>query len=287
MTTLLEKNSKKIKFFGYVCLNVTLLVPLMSPTYSAFASSENKTLMQPQGVQSMSTNATNIVLVHGFWADGSSWSKVIPILRNAGHQVIAVQLPLHSVADDVATVKRALEQLKEPIILVGHSYGGFVITNAAYNNHNVTGLVYVAALAPNEGESLNDLVKTWPKEFLANGVGNVKPDSGGFLFIIPDKFHESFAQDVDRTEADIMAIVQKPPNQSMFVEKSGPPAWKQLRTWFQVSDNDRIIYPGAERNFAERMNATTLSLNSSHASLVSHPGEIAALILNATKGSTK
>jgi pimeloyl-ACP methyl ester carboxylesterase len=287
MTTLLEKNSKKIKFFGYVCLNVTLLVPLMSPTYSAFASSENKTLMQPQGVQSMSTNATNIVLVHGFWADGSSWSKVIPILRNAGHQVIAVQLPLHSVADDVATVKRALEQLKEPIILVGHSYGGFVITNAAYNNHNVTGLVYVAALAPNEGESLNDLVKTWPKEFLANGVGNVKPDSGGFLFIIPDKFHESFAQDVDRTEADIMAIVQKPPSQSMFVEKSGPPAWKQLRTWFQVSDNDRIIYPGAERNFAERMNATTLSLNSSHASLVSHPGEIAALILNATKGSTK
>jgi pimeloyl-ACP methyl ester carboxylesterase len=287
MTTLLEKNSKKIKFFGYVCLNVTLLVPLMSPTYSAFASSENKTLMQPQGIQSMSTNATNIVLVHGFWADGSSWSKVIPILRNAGHQVIAVQLPLHSVADDVATVKRALEQLKEPIILVGHSYGGFVITNAAYNNHNVTGLVYVAALAPNEGESLNDLVKTWPKEFLANGVGNVKPDSGGFLFIIPDKFHESFAQDVDRTEADIMAIVQKPPNQSMFVEKSGPPAWKQLRTWFQVSDNDRIIYPGAERNFAERMNATTLSLNSSHASLVSHPGEIAALILNATKGSTK
>jgi len=243
--------------------------------------------MQPQEVQSMTTNATNIVMVHGFWADGSSWSKVIPILRNAGHQVVAVQLPLHSVADDVATVKRALEQLKGPIILVGHSYGGFVITNAAYNNHNVTGLVYVAALAPDEGESHNDLVKTWPKEFLANGVGNVKPDSGGFLFIIPDKFHESFAQDVDRTEADIMAIVQKPPNQSMFVEKSGPPAWKQLPAWFQVSENDRIIYPGAERNFAERMNAITLSLNSSHASLVSHPDEIAELIINVTKGSNK
>ena len=116
----------------------------------------------------MVTNATNIVLVHGFWADGSSWSKVIPILRNAGHQVVAVQLPLHSVADDVATVKRALEQLGGPIILVGHSYGGFVITNAAYNNPNVTGLVYVAALAPDEGESLNDFVKTWPKDFLEN-----------------------------------------------------------------------------------------------------------------------
>jgi len=283
----MEKNSKKIKFFSLLCLSVTLLVPFMSPTYSAFATPENKTLMQPQGVQGMATNATNIVLVHGFWADGSSWSKIIPILRNAGHQVVAVQLPLHSVADDVATVKRALEQLKGPIILVGHSYGGFVITNAAYNNPNVTGLVYVAAFAPDEGESLNDLLKTWPKEFLANGVGNVKPDSGGFLFIIPDKFHESFAQDVDRTEADIMAIVQKPPNQSMLVEKSGPPAWKQLPAWFQVSENDRIIFPGAERSFTERMNANTLSLNSSHASLVSHPDEIAELILNATKGSTK
>jgi pimeloyl-ACP methyl ester carboxylesterase len=283
----MEKNSKKTKFFSLLCLSVTLLVPFMSPTYSAFATPENKTLMQPQRVQGMATNATNIVLVHGFWADGSSWSKIIPILRNAGHQVVAVQLPLHSVADDVATVKRALEQLKGPIILVGHSYGGFVITNAAYNNPNVTGLVYVAAFAPDEGESLNDLLKTWPKEFLANGVGNVKPDSGGFLFIIPDKFHESFAQDVDRTEADIMAIVQKPPNQSMLVEKSGPPAWKQLPAWFQVSENDRIIFPGAERSFTERMNANTLSLNSSHASLVSHPDEIVELILNATKGSTK
>jgi pimeloyl-ACP methyl ester carboxylesterase len=283
----MEKNSKKIKFFGLLFLNVTLLVSIMSPTYSTFTSPENKTLMQPQGVQGMAINATNIVLVHGFWADASSWSKVIPILRNAGHQVVAVQLPLHSVADDVATVKRALEQLGGPIILVGHSYGGFVITNAAYNNPNVTGLVYVAALAPDEGESLNDLVKTWPKEFIENGVGNVKPDSGGFLFIIRDKFHESFAQDVDGTEADIMAIVQKPPNQSMFVEKSGAPAWKQLPAWFQVSENDRIIYPGAERNFAERMNATTLSLNSNHASLVSHPDEIAELILNATKGSAK
>ena len=96
----------------------------------------------------MAINATNFVLVHGFWADGSSWSKVIPILRNAGHQVVAVQLPLHSVADDVATVKRAIDQIGGPIILVGHSYGGFVITNAAYNNPNVTGLVYVAAFAP-------------------------------------------------------------------------------------------------------------------------------------------
>jgi pimeloyl-ACP methyl ester carboxylesterase len=234
----------------------------------------------------MATNSTNIVLVHGFWADGSSWSKVIPILRNAGHQVIAVQLPLHSLADDVATTKRAVEQLGGPTILVGHSYGGFVTTNAAHNNPNVTGLVYVAALAPDEGETLNDYVKTWPKDSVKT-LDIINSDSGGFFFINQEKFHESFAQDVDGTEADIMAIVQKPPNQSIFAEKSGPPAWKQLPAWFQISENDRIIYPGAERNFAERMNATTISLNSSHASLVSHPDKIAELILNATKGVTK
>jgi pimeloyl-ACP methyl ester carboxylesterase len=280
------KDRQNIKFFGSLYMSVILLLVFMLRTYSSLASSENKTLMQPQGVQGMTTtNATNIVLVHGFWADGSSWSKEIPILKNAGHQVIAVQLPLHSLADDVATVKRAVEQLGGPTILVGHSYGGFVITNAAYNNPNVTGLVYIAALAPDDGESLNDYVKTWPKDFLKT-LDNVKPDSGGFLFISQEKFRESFAQDVDGTEANIMAVVQKLPNQSIFAEKSGPPAWKQLPTWYQVSENDRIIYPDAERNFAERMNATTLSLNSSHASLVSHPDQISELILNATKGRT-
>ena len=114
--------------------------------------------MQPQGVQGMATNATNIVLVHGLWADGSSWSKVIPILENAGHRIIAVQLPLHSLADDVATVKRAINLVGGPTILVGHSFGGFIITNAAYNNPNVTGLVYVSAFAPDEGESTANYV---------------------------------------------------------------------------------------------------------------------------------
>jgi pimeloyl-ACP methyl ester carboxylesterase len=269
-----------------LCLSIAITISLASTTDFGLATPENKTLMQSQGVQSMSTNATNIVLVHGGLADGSSWSKEIPILENAGHRVIAVQLPLHSLADDVTTVKRAIDLVGGPTILVGHSYGGSVITNAAYNNPNVIGLVYIAALALDEGESLNDYVKTSPKDFLKT-LDNVKSDSGGFLFINQEKFRESFAQDVHGTEVDIMTVVQKLFNQSIFAEKSGPPAWKQLPAWFQVSENDRIIYPDAERNFAKRMNATTLSLNSSHASLVSHPDEIAELILNATKGSTK
>src|SRR5919202_4746752 len=139
---------------GLLCLSIILFLGFMSPAYSGSASPENKTLMQLQGTQAMSTvNRTNIVLVHGLWADGSSWSKVIPILKNAGHRVIAVQLAAHSLADDVATVKSAIDLVSGPTILVGHSFGGFVITNAGYNNRNVTGLVYVSGFAPDEGES--------------------------------------------------------------------------------------------------------------------------------------
>jgi pimeloyl-ACP methyl ester carboxylesterase len=269
----------KQKVLILLCLSIAITTSVASTANVGLATPENKTLVQPQGIQSMSTNATNIVLVHGGWADGSSWSKVIPILENAGHKVIAVQLPLHSLADDIATVKRAIDLVGGPITLVGHSYGGEVITNAGYNNPNVTGLVYIAAFAPDEGQSLSSFVDPakFPKDlFLV--------DSGGFIYLNPEIFRENFAQDVDPAEADIMAIVQKPFNQSIFGEKSGPPAWKQLPTWYQISDADRMIPPDVERMFAERMNATTLSLNTSHASYVSHPNEIAELILNATKG---
>jgi pimeloyl-ACP methyl ester carboxylesterase len=277
----MQKVRQNIKSLGLLCLTITLLLGIMSPTYSGFASPENKTLMQPQGVQGMATNATNIVLVHGVWADGSSWSKVIPILENAGHRVIAVQLPLHSLADDVATVKRAIDLVGGPTILVGHSYGGFVITNAGYNNQNLTGLVYVSAFGPDEGESTANFV-----DVAKLPPGLLVFDSGGYAYINPEMFHQAFVQDANATEAETLAVVQKPAHQSILTEPSGPPAWKQLPTWFEVSESDRIIPPDAQRQFAQRMNATTISLNSSHASLVTHPDEIAQLILNATKGST-
>jgi pimeloyl-ACP methyl ester carboxylesterase len=276
---------KNIKLFSLLCLSIVLLLGFVLPTYSGYvtAAPENKTLMQPQGKQGMATNATNIVLVHGLWADGSSWSKVIPILQKAGHKVIAVQLAAHSLADDVATVKRAIDLVGGPVTLVGHSYGGFVITNAAYNNKNVTGLVYVAAFAPDEGESTGNFV-----DVAKLPPGLLVPDSGGFVYLNPKMFHGAFVQDdANATEAETMAAVQKPAHQSLLTEKSGPPAWKQHPTWYQVSEGDHIIPPDAERMFAKRMNATTISLNSSHASLVTHPAEVAELILNATKGVTK
>ena len=232
----------------------------------------------------MTTNATkiNIVLVHGIWFDASSWSKVISILQNAGHRVIAVHLSLYSLTDDVAIVKRAIGLLGGPTILVGHAYGGFVITNAAYNNPDVKGLVYVAAPAPMEGQSMSTVLSPFPKEF--EGKPLLIFDEGGFAYINPSLFHAFLAQDVDEAQANILPVVQKPGKISGIAnEKSGPPAWKHLPTWYQVSENDHAILPALECKFAKQMNATTISLPSSHASLVSHPNEIGQLILNATK----
>lgn len=275
---------QKTKVLLLVGLSISIITGLASITHFAMASPENKTLMKPEVTTGMATagNNTNIILVHGGWADGSSWGKVISVLKNAGHRVIAVQLPLHSLTDDVKTVKRAVELIGEPTILVGHSYGGEVITNAAYNNPNVTGLVYIAAFAPDEGQSLSTFVdaKDFPQGFLVL-------DSEGLAYINSDMFHDRFAQDVDPTEADIMAVAQKPFNASIFAEKSGPPAWKKLPTWYQISESDLMIPPDTQRQFAKQMNATTISINASHASYVSHPDEIAKLILDATKGSTK
>jgi len=230
----------------------------------------------------MATNNTkmNIVLVHGAWADAGSWDKVIPILQKAGHHVIAVELPEHSLADDVATTKRAINLIGGPVTLVGHSYGGMVITNAGSNNPNVKNLVYIAAFAPKEGQAIGEFVN--PSKF---PPGALKQDEGGFVYWSnPNQFHDLFAQDLDPAQASTLFVVQKPINASIFAEKSGPPAWKQHPTWYQVSDNDRSIPPDIERIFAKQMNATTISLPASHVSYISHPNEVAEFILNATKG---
>jgi pimeloyl-ACP methyl ester carboxylesterase len=270
------------KFLILLIMATVLITGLVSTTNPALAGTENKTLMQPQGMNGMATNSSNVILVHGGWADGSSWGKVITILKNAGLNVVAVQLPLHTLADDVATVKRAVEHIGGPTILVGHSYGGEVISNAGYNNLNVTGLVYIAAFAPDEGQSLSTFVdaKDFPQGFLIL-------DSAGLAYINPAMFHDRFAQDVKQPDADIMVVAQKPFSAAIFGEKSGPPAWKQLPTWYQISESDLMIPPAAQHNFAKLMNATIISINASHASYVSHPDEIAKLIIDAVKGTSK
>jgi pimeloyl-ACP methyl ester carboxylesterase len=222
--------------------------------------------------------ATNIVLVHGAFADGSSWSRVIPLLEAKGFNVTAVQNPLTSLAEDVATTRRILAQQKGPTILVGHSYAGFVITEAG-NAPNVVGLVYVSTYGPAEGESHDDLVKRFPPPSAASAI---QLDEDGFLWIAREKFQEAFAHDVDSAQVRIMAAVQKPASKkNCFGAPVGAPAWKSKPSWFLISTDDRLINPELQRFVAKRMGAATVSVPSSHASLVSHPVDVANLITDA------
>ena len=215
----------------------------------------------------------NVILVHGAWADGSSWSKLIPLLLAKGYSVTAVQLPLTSLADDAATVKRAIALETGPVLLVGHSYGGAVITQAG-DLPNVKGLVYVAAFAPDAGESPGSISAANPPE----AFPNIAPDSDGYLWIKQDKFRESFCQDLDDADALVMAVTQKAPLGSTFGDNITAPAWKVKPSWYQISTHDRMINPENQKMMSARMNAKTVSLAASHASLASHPEEIADLI---------
>ncbi len=222
--------------------------------------------------------SVNVVLVHGAWADGSSWSKVIPLLQEKGFNVTAVQLPETSLADDANTTRRVLAMQDGPTILVGHSYGGAVITVAGADAPNVTGLVYIAAFAPEANEVLGALNARLPP---AVGLTKIVPDAGGFLWIDQAAFPEVFAQDVDPAEARVLAAVQTPLAASIFNDTATKAAWTAKPSWYLVSESDRIINPDLERFMAERMGATVSSVQASHASLISHPEEVAQLIMTA------
>jgi pimeloyl-ACP methyl ester carboxylesterase len=222
----------------------------------------------------------NVVLVHGAWADGSTWRKVIPLLDKKGFNLAAAQLPLTSLDDDIAVTRRLLAAQKGPTVLVGHSYGGAVITGAATQAPNVTALVYIAAFGLDEGESLESLSNQGPA---TPGAAQIRPDEHGFLWIDPNGFAQVFAADVDPEEARIMAVVQRPLSIKSFTAKSGPPAWKHLPSWYLVSSNDQMIPPQAEELMARRMGATTRTVAASHASMISHPKEVADLIVMAAE----
>ncbi|KAF9310133.1 hypothetical protein BG003_008885 [Podila horticola] len=224
----------------------------------------------------------NILLVHGALADGSSWSGVIPMLQAAGYNVTAVQQPLSSLPDDIAKTKVALATLPGPVVIVGHSFGGVVITNAAYDASNVAGLVYVAAFGPDEGETVTDLGKNY-KALPASKL--FVPDSAGRVMLSQPDFVEYFAPDVEKTKAKVMAAVQGPCDQGRYVWKSGPSAWKQKPSWHVVAGNDQIIQPELEMFCAKRMNAKKVVNvpGASHAVMVSHPKAVAAVILAAAK----
>jgi pimeloyl-ACP methyl ester carboxylesterase len=221
----------------------------------------------------------NVVLVHGAWADGSSWAKVIPLLEKVGLNAVAVQNPLTSFEDDVAATKRAIAMQDGPVILVGHSWGGVVITEAGADP-KVAGLVYVAAFAPDVGEAVGELGKDFPPP---PGGAEIKPGADGYLTLTTKGVMEYFAQDLPVPQRKLVAATQGATNSAVFGAKVTNAAWKTKPSWYVVAANDRMIQPDLERKFAKAIKAKTISVPSSHVAMLSHPTEVAKLIIEAAR----
>ena len=220
----------------------------------------------------------NIVLVHGAWADGSSWSGVIERLQADGYHVTAPQFPMTALADDVARLRQVLDFQDGPAIVAGHSYGGQIITALGPDAPGVAGLVYIAAFGLDEGESLGALLSQGP---VTPALAHLVTDKQGFGWLSEDDFVRHFAADVDPVQAKVMYAVQQALAGSAFTDVMGVPAWKSLPSWYLVATNDEAIPPDAERLFASRMGATTIEVPSSHVAMVSHPDEVTQLIKTA------
>lgn len=217
----------------------------------------------------------NIVFVHGLWADGSCWNDVIPSLLAEGHDVISVQNPLSTLADDVAATNRALDKLEDPIVLIGHSWGGVVIT-AAGIHPKVRALVYVAAMAPDKDETLGGLTEHYPTAALQH-----LDIADGYIWLTKEGMQQYFASDVPEKQTALMYTTQGPANAALFGEKMGTPAWKEKPSWYIVASKDDAISPELERIMAKRINAKITELDTSHVPMISKPEEVLKVIREA------
>ena len=219
--------------------------------------------------------AKDVVLVHGAFADGSSWSRVASRLQHDGYTVRAVQLREQTLADDAALVRHAIGEIPRPVVVVGHSYGGIVISEATTGTANVVGLVYIAAFALDRGESIQGVIAGYPpapalKHLIVDDQGNARLD--------PTDFVQHFAADVPRDEARALEVAQHPISVSILGTPAGAPGWKTIPSFYQVSTNDEAIDPNLQRFFSKRMGAQTIEIAASHVSLVSKSGAVAELI---------
>ncbi|WP_211232027.1 alpha/beta fold hydrolase [Pseudoduganella violaceinigra] len=222
---------------------------------------------------------TTVVLVHGAFADGSAWNKVIPILQKQGVKVVSVQNPLTSLADDAAFAQRVIDAQSGKVVLVGHSWGGAVITQAGASD-KVKALVYVAAFAPSEGEVIGEIGKDFP---LPPGIASLKPDNNGFIYLSAESMAVNFAQDLTPAEHRLMTATQGPIKASAFGDKVDVAAWKTKPSYYIVASKDRMIDPGLQKSFATKINAATTTLPSSHVPMASQPEAVAKVILAAVK----
>jgi pimeloyl-ACP methyl ester carboxylesterase len=226
--------------------------------------------------QEQSAQVKTVLLIHGAWADGSSWSKVIPLLEAKGLHVVAVQIPLTSFSDDIAATQRALALEDGPVLLVGHSYGGAVITEAG-NDPKVAGLVYVSAVAPDKGESAFGLITSVPTP-----IGSeLRPDKSGFLKLTPKGIAEDFAQDLSPDEIAILTATQVPTSVTAMKGEITIPAWKSKPSWYLIAANDRAISPDLEAAQAKKIGATTTTIPSSHVIMLAQPSKVADVIFEA------
>jgi pimeloyl-ACP methyl ester carboxylesterase len=220
----------------------------------------------------------NIVLVHGAWADGSSWSAAIERLQAAGYRVTAPQFALTKLADDVARLRHVLARQDGPTIVVGHSFGGQIVTALGEDAPNAVGLVYIAGFGLDEGESIGGLLEQVPP---TPAIAHLDIDEQGFAWLPEDDFLNHFAADVDQTKARVMYAVQQPLHASSLEEVMGTPAWKSLPSWFLVAEGDQTIPPDAQRQFAARMRAQTTEIATNHVAMVSHPDDVVTMIQTA------
>jgi pimeloyl-ACP methyl ester carboxylesterase len=230
---------------------------------------------------SMDTKPT-VVFVHGLWADGSSWSKVINPLVDKGYKVISVQNPTTSLADDVTATKRAIDRADGDVILVGHSWGGSVITEAGADPR-VKALVYIAAFAPDKGETAGSLAETVAPTILGGFVQN----ANGYLTLSREGVAKGFAGDLTPKEQDVVYAVQQPASKSVFGDVGVNAAWRTKPSWYVVASEDNAINPELEKRMAQRANAKTTILKSSHVAMLSKPNEVLDVILNAAKSVSK
>ena len=229
-------------------------------------------------MSSHTQNKVTAVLVHGAWADGSSWNKVTTELQRRGFKVVAAQLPLTSLTDDATALRRVLRRQDTPVVLVGHSYGGAVVTAAAGDDPRIKALVYVAAIVPDEGETVGEIfgrVAPHPK------APKLQPDSDGLLWVSADAFRDAIAPDASTEETTLMAAIQKPIALECLGERMTQPAWRKKPSWFLIAENDRMVAPETQRYTAERMKSRIVSLPIDHSPMASHPDAVIGLISDA------